>query len=185
VGHIPVAKPSPIPRTLRFPRRGLAVACFLLAFVVLIAVIAAEAYPRGVKVDVGPQHWVGVMPASGLTVNQPVHVAEPRVWVVKQSSGNVLALYDVSPSVERCVINWRPDLLFRNQTGWLRSPCHGDTYDLSGTCVYECPRDMDRYGTRVSGGQVQIHTGDHTLIEGTVRDSSMTATHAANVQLAP
>jgi hypothetical protein len=44
---------------------------------------------------------------------------------------------------------------------------------------------MDRYEARVSGGRVQILVGDHTLIEGTVRDSSMIATHAANVQLAP
>jgi len=164
----------------------MAIALVLAGFVALVAVVAIAAYPTGTKVDqlTGVQ-WVTVARADDLQPNQPVRIFDQRVWIVKQPSGEILALYSTSPSVERCVIPWRPDFLFRNQKGWFRSPCHGDTYDLSGTCVHDCPRDMDRYEARVSGGRVQILVGDHTLIEGTVRDSSMIATHAANVQLAP
>jgi len=185
VGDIPVAKPSPIPRTLRFPRRGSAIALVLAGFVALVVAAAIAAYPTGSNVDqITVPQWVTVERADDLQPDQPVHIFAQKLWLVRQPSGDVLALYDVSPSVERCGISWRPELPFRNQTGWLRSACHGDTYDLTGTCVYECPRDMDRYQTRVVGGDVQICVGPRALIEGTVRDPSMIATHATNAELA-
>jgi hypothetical protein len=67
VGDIAVAKPSPIPRTLRFPRRGSAIALVLAGFVALVVAAAIAAYPTGSNVDqITVPQWVTVERADDL-----------------------------------------------------------------------------------------------------------------------
>jgi hypothetical protein len=161
VGDIPVAKPSPIPRKLRFPRRGLAIALVLAGFVALAAVIAIAAYPSGSKVDqvTGP-HWVTVARADDLQVGQPVHVFDQKFWLVKLDSGEVLALSH-KDSRGGCTIPWRPDFQFNGHKGWFRDPCSGSTYNIEGIKAFgPSPRNMDRFTVRVYGNDVQVMMAD-------------------------
>jgi len=90
-------------------------------------------------------------------VNQPVRVVEGRLWLVKQESGEVLALYQKDPRLG-CTVPWRPDFEFRGRTGWFRNPCHGQTYDLGGSCVAgPCVRGLDRFQVRVADREVQVN----------------------------
>lgn len=93
--HVPVAKPSPIPRW-SFPRRGLAIAFVLVGFVALVAVVGMTAYPVGSKIDDGP-HWETIARADQLEAGQPYRLAAHRLWLVKLQSGEVLALSSKDP----------------------------------------------------------------------------------------
>jgi nitrite reductase/ring-hydroxylating ferredoxin subunit len=160
VGDIPVAKPSPIPRTLRLPRRGLAIALVFAGVVALIVVAAIAAYPTGSKVDqvTGP-HWVTVARADDLQVDQPLHIFEQKLWLVKLDSGEVLALSHKDPR-RGCTVPWRPDFVFSGIKGWFRDPCYGSTYDLNGHKVFgPSPRGLDQYQVQVNGGEVAVWVG--------------------------
>lgn len=160
MGHIPVAKPSRIPRW-SFPRRGLSVAFVLAGFVALIAVVATTAYPTGSKIDDGPR-WESVASASDLQVGQPMRAA--RLWLVKLESGEVIALSHTSQHLG-CIIGWRPDFKFEGRTGFFRDLCQGSTFEITGARVYgPAPRDMFRYETRVYGDDVQIYSTADGLI---------------------
>jgi nitrite reductase/ring-hydroxylating ferredoxin subunit len=167
VGDIPVAKPSPIPRTLRFPRRGLAIALVLAGFVGLVVVAALAAYPTGSNVDqITVPQWVTVARANDLQPDQPVGIFAQKIWLVKLDSGEVLALSYKSP-FRGCTVPWRPDFVFHGIKGWFRDPCQSATFDLTGACfAAPCPRGMDRYPVQVVGGKVQVKVGTGALISG-------------------
>jgi hypothetical protein len=161
VGHIPVAKPSPIPGW-SFPRRGLALALLLAGLIAVMGVILVTAYPTGTRIDDGP-HWETV--TSDPPTNQPVRVitADYKLWVVHLGTGEVLALSSHDPG-RGCEIQWRPDFNFDGHKGWFRESCLGTTYALNGVKIFgPSPRGMDRYEARVYGGDVQIFFGPKTL----------------------
>jgi hypothetical protein len=163
VGDTPVAKPSPIP-TWKFPHRGFVITCVLAGIVVLIVVGATAAWPTGPKVDqaTGVQ-WVTVARADDLQADQPVHVFEQKLWLVKLDSGDVIALSHVSTrvtSLAGCTVPWRPDFVFADVKGWFRDPCSGTTYDLNGFKVFgPAPRGLDQYEVQVKGGEVAVRVG--------------------------
>lgn len=166
MGHIPVAKPSPTPRW-KFPRRGFAIACVLAGIVVLIVVGATTAWPTGPKVDqaTGVQ-WVTVARADDLQADQPLHIFEQKLWLVKLDSGEIIALSHKSPFLG-CTVPWRPDFKFKGITGWFRDPCQSGTFDLTGSCFApQCPRGMDRYPVQLVNGQVQVNMAEGALIAG-------------------
>jgi Rieske Fe-S protein len=157
VGHIPVAKPSPIPRW-SFPRRGLVIALVLAALVALVAVTFVTAYPTGSKIDNGPV-WNPVATTDQLQAGEPVHVLNLRLWIVKLESGEVLALSSIDPR-NGCAIPWRPEFTFDGRQGWFRDPCHSSTYDLDGARVFgPSAHDMHRYDARVTRDKIEVRTG--------------------------
>ena len=167
MGDVPVAKPSPIPRKLRFPRRGLAIALVLAGFVALVVVGAIAAYPTGSKVDqVTGVQWVTVARTDDLQTDQPVYIFEQKLWLVKLDSGEIIALSHKSPFLG-CTVPWRPDFKFKGITGWFRDPCQSGTFDLTGACFApQCPRGMDRYPIQLVKGQVQVNIAKGALIPG-------------------
>lgn len=69
----------------------------------------------------------------------------------------MLALYQKDPRLG-CTVPWRPDFEFLGRKGWFRNPCHGQTYDLDGNCVFgPCIRGLDRFPVRVKDGRVQVN----------------------------
>jgi nitrite reductase/ring-hydroxylating ferredoxin subunit len=155
-----------MPRTLRFQRRGLAIALVLAGFVVIAAVIATEAYPTGVSAPPDTPYWVKVMRSDILQPDQPVHIFDQKVWMVKLDTGEVLALYHGDPYLG-CAVPWRPDFTFMNMKGWFRNPCQSQTYDLTGACFDgPCVRGLDRYETRVNNGDIEVRVGPGALIQG-------------------
>ena len=153
MGSIPVADPAPY-RRLHLSRRGFLVLALPLAVAAVVVTVIAFALPTGVKV--GTARWVDAGTVDALAVNEPVRDAEHGIWLVKQESGEVLALSQRDPHLG-CTVPWRPDFEFQGRRGWFRNPCHGETYDLAGVCHFgPCPRGLDRFPVRVRDGRVQV-----------------------------
>lgn len=165
MGAIPVANPSPVRRPHLSPR-GLLIVALPLALLGAFAVLLAVAWPTGP--NVGRARWVDGGDAEALVAGQPVRLAEQGVWLVKQESGEILALWQRDPHLG-CTVPWNPDFEFNGRRGWFRNPCHSETYDLDGTCVFgPCVRGLDRFPVRIRGGRVQINAGQ--LIPGPPRE---------------
>ncbi|HSP55560.1 MAG TPA: Rieske (2Fe-2S) protein [Dehalococcoidia bacterium] len=155
MGTIPVANPAPVQRP-HISRRGLLVLALPLAVIAFIVIGVAFAWPAGPKVE--PARWVDAGSFDALTADQPIRFPEGRSWLVKQESGEILALFHVDPHLG-CLVPWRPDFEYLGRKGWFRDPCHSETYDLDGHCVFgPCVRGLDRFEVRVSDGQVEVNT---------------------------
>ena len=141
MGTIPVANPSPM-RKPRF-RREVAIIGALLSVVGTLAVVAVFVWPTGSKVD--RAGWVTVGNADDIPLWQPVFNAEHRFWLVKLGDQTFLALSRRDPHLG-CSIPWNPDFELMGRKGWFRNPCHDETYNLNGECVFgPCIRGMDRF----------------------------------------
>ena len=150
MGSTPVANPSP-PRRWRFSRRVVPLAFLALAVVALIAIGVAVIWPS----NGADSEWVAVARADELSVNDPLSV-ESDAYIVLLESGEILALSRIDPHLG-CKVPFVPDFTFRDNTGWFRNPCHGETYDLTGVCYAgPCPRGLDRYEVRVRNGDVEV-----------------------------
>jgi nitrite reductase/ring-hydroxylating ferredoxin subunit len=80
--------------------------------------------------------------------------------------GKLLVEEGLAPSP--CLVPWRPDFEFLGRKGWFRNPCHGETYDLTGTCFSgPCPRGLDRFSVMVEDGKVLVDP--NALILGPTR----------------
>ena len=150
MGSTPVANPSP-PRRWRFSRRVIPLAFLALAVIALIAIGVAVVWPS----DGADSEWITVARADELAVNDPLLV-EGDVYLVLLASGEILALSTIDPHLG-CKVPFVPEFTFREVTGWFRNPCHGETYDLTGVCIFgPCPRGLDRYEVRVRNGDVEV-----------------------------
>jgi hypothetical protein len=164
VGHIPVAKPSPIPRW-KFPRRGLALSCILAGTVALIVVGLVAARPTGPNVDgITVPGWVTVADVDELQTDQPLRIYEQKLWLVKLDSGEMVALSQ--KGYRGCTVGWRTDFTVDGVKGWFRDPCQGVTYDLNGYKLYgPAPRGMDQYEVKIVNREVQVRVGPGAVIE--------------------
>ncbi len=160
MGSIPVANPAPYQRP-HLSRRGLLVLALPLAVFAFGVTVVAFVWPMGAKVE--PARWIDVGTVEALSVNEPVRVTEGRFWLVKQETGEVLALWQRDPRLG-CTVPWRPDFEFAGRKGWFRNPCHGQTYDFAGRCVSgPCVRGLDRFPVRVRDGQIEVNVGQVIL----------------------
>lgn len=97
---------------------------------------------------------------------------QEEYWLVRQPSGEFLALYARDP-VSRCIVGWRPDYTFMGRTGWFRDSCRGSTYDLVGRCFAgPCPRGLDRFTIEIQDGKVVVNL--KSPITGPAADSQAT-----------
>jgi len=161
MGSIPVANPSPLRRP-HLSRRALLALALLLALLLIIVITLSFAWPASTTRE--PARWIDAGPESALAVNQPLRNVEGRFWLVKLETGEILALSQTDPH-EGCTVPWRPDFEFAGRKGWFRNPCHGETYDLDGTCVFgPCLRGLDRFEVRTRAGRVQVNVA--VLIAG-------------------
>jgi len=167
MGHLPIAQPTPR-RTWHFSRRVIPLALLVLGAVAVFGVALAVAWPtpENVRQITHGPNWVAVAWVDALAVNEPVRIVEHRIYLVKLESGETLALYQKDPRPNfGCTVPFNPRFEFAGHTGWFRNPCHGQTYDLTGTCFDgPCARGLDRYEVRVQDGHVQIDV--NTLILG-------------------
>lgn len=151
MGSTPVANPSP-PRRWRFSRRVVPLAFLALAMVALVAIGVAVVWPS----NGADSEWAALARADELDVNEPLAV-EGDVYLVRLESGEILALSTIDPHLG-CKVPFVPDFTFRGDTGWFRNPCHGETYDVAGVCIFgPCPRGLDRYEVRVRDGDVEVN----------------------------
>lgn len=155
MGSIPVANPAPYRRP-HFSRRGLLVLALPIAAVAVIVAVVAFAWPTAPNTE--PARWVDAGAADGLAVNQPVRNVEGRFWLVKQESGEIIALSQRSTyHLRPCTMPWRPDFEFQGRKGWFRDPCSGSTWDVDGRIMFgPAPRSMDRYRVDIRDGRVFV-----------------------------
>jgi cytochrome b6-f complex iron-sulfur subunit len=147
----------------------LAIALVLAGLVALVVVTAIAAFPTGPKVDqLTGAHWVTVARADDLQVDQPLHIFEQRLWLVKLNTGDILALSQKSTHLG-CTVPYRPDFVWGGIKSWFRDPCSGSTWDLNGHKVYgPAPRGLDQHAVQIVGAQVQVLVGPNSLIENAV-----------------
>lgn len=166
MGHIPVAKRSPIPREWQFPKRGLAIVLLLVGVFAVGGVILAITWPT----DPGPSAvtLVRAGKVSGLEAGQPVRPEGEPFWLVKEPNGTVIALAIRDPRTG-CTIPWRPDFTFEGRKGWFREPCHGSTYEADGNKVFgPSSRDMDYYEVSIRGDEIYVNTAEIICSNGLV-----------------
>ena len=153
MGSIPVAHPTP-PRRLRVSRAAALIA--IIAGILTAASLALIAFAWPATPSEPANQWVRLARAEELPVNEPVVVREHRLFLVKLESGEVLALSRRDPRLG-CTVPWRPDFEFQGKKGWFRNPCHSQTYDVTGHCVFgPCARDLDRYPVAIVNGEVLV-----------------------------
>jgi nitrite reductase/ring-hydroxylating ferredoxin subunit len=155
MGSLPVANPAPLRRP-QLKRRLLVFVVLPLALASVSAIVLSFAWPQ--QATAPHPDWQRLADARELSVGEPVHVAEHGIWLVKQDSGEVLALWERDPHLG-CAVPWRPEFEFQGTKGWFRNPCHAETYDLQGVCHFgPCPRGLDRFPAAVVDGEVWVDT---------------------------
>ncbi len=106
-------------------------------------------------------------------IGRPQQFLEGKFWLVRLSQTEVIALYWKDPELG-CTVPWREHFRFtdprtgESREGWFRNPCHGQTYDLDGRCVYgPCIRGLDRRPVTVTNdGGITVNNTDLRLIKG-------------------
>ena len=166
MGHIPVAKPSPILREWTFPRRGLLIALVLVGMLAVGGAALTTAWPTGVHVDqIEHAHWVRLAGVDELEVDHPVRKIEQRLWLVKLRDGSAIALSQKSTHLG-CTVPWREEFVFDGKTGWFRDPCSGTTWDINGFKVFgPAPRGLDQYPVRSVNGNVEVNVNPQAIIQ--------------------
>ncbi len=164
MGSVPTANPSP-PRRWRFSRRAVPLMFLAAGVLAIVAIGVAMVWPS----NGADSEWAALARADELAVNAPLAV-EGEVYLVLGESGEILALSQIDPHLG-CKVPFAPDFEYMGHTGWLRNPCHGETYDLTGVCYFgPCPRGLDRYDVRVRDGDVEVSFA--RLTEGPDRATS-------------
>jgi Rieske Fe-S protein len=140
---------------------ALVVAAFVISFV----------WPQ--EAVATPREHVAAGNISDFEIGRPQQFLEGKFWLVRVSQTEVIALYQRDPKLG-CTVPWRENFRFidprtgQSREGWFRNPCHGQTYDLDGHCVYgPCIRGLDRRPVTLSNdGSVVVNISDRRLIPG-------------------
>jgi Rieske Fe-S protein len=134
---------------------GIAAIVIVTAFLAFLWVEEDESVPSGI-VEAGR--------VTNLELRYPVFFEKGHFWLVRLDGDEVIAIYARDPN-RGCTVPWRPDFSFRGPDGrdvkgWFRNPCHGQTYDIQGRCVFgPCIRGLDRFDVKVSDGEIFVDTG--------------------------
>jgi len=91
------------------------------------------------------------------TLGMPTLFEEDDIWVVRLAGDAFLALYDRALD-SACPLQWRPEFVFMQRSGWFVDACSGSTYDLTGRCFSEACRGsmLDRFSVVVNDGRVVV-----------------------------
>ncbi len=126
--------------------------------------IPAFGYLFSKKNDILPAGWTDVADASAIPPGAPQEVLFRRkridgwktidertsAWVVKQASGDIIAL---APGCTHlgCAYHWS------GEDKHFICPCHTSSFGLDGKVLAgPAPRALDRYETRVVNGKLQV-----------------------------
>jgi nitrite reductase/ring-hydroxylating ferredoxin subunit len=89
-----------------------------------------------------------------------VFFEEERFWVLKQPSGEIIALYDRDP-LTGCTVPWDPNRELLGKTGWFHDACSQSVYDLTGACFSgPCEIGLNRLNVREVDGAVIVDMSD-------------------------
>ncbi len=79
------------------------------------------------------------------------------VWLVLLETGDFIALTDRGLEQD-CPLEWRPDHVFMEASGWFVDACTGGAYDLVGRCFAEGCRGrlLGRYAVAAERGEVIV-----------------------------
>lgn len=85
---------------------------------------------------------------------EPESGEKNTAWVMKDESGNVLALSPVCKHLG-CTVNWNSNAQFKNE---FFCPCHFGRYFKDGTNVPGTPptKPLDKYKTKIENGRLLI-----------------------------
>jgi hypothetical protein len=100
-------------------------------------------------------------PIERLRPDEPVYVSTMGFYLVRLSSGEVVALSEQEARSEDrqsgCVIRYRETLQGAGRTGIFRSDCTGTLYDLTGTPIAGSAPPMKRHPVRRSGDRIIVN----------------------------
>lgn len=162
---IPIlGKISILAQALPWPWRiGLGVPLLLGTVLALLAAISwftGSGYKPPEQIDAGR--------APDFAIGSRTYFKEERVWLVRLTDGQFLALYD-RDTESGCAVSFRAEYKFMGRTGWFRDACHGSVYDLTGRCFDgPCQRGLDRFTVDVRGDNVVVKLRE--LLAGPPRD---------------
>lgn len=153
MGSIPVAQPTPR-RTWHFSRHVVPLALLMLGVVAVIGVALAVAWPTP-----EPGTTISAGSVGNYEPNSVTHLEDSHFFLVRLADGSFLALHDLATGHLNDPIEWRPNFTFDGETGWFRSPFHGETYDREGSLVAgPAARGMDRYPLKIAEGRIIVDT---------------------------
>jgi nitrite reductase/ring-hydroxylating ferredoxin subunit len=94
-------------------------------------------------------------------IGAPIYYELDRIWVVRVSEDEVLALYDKDPH-SNCQALWYVNEEFMGSKGWFKEPCMDFHYDYAGNCFGEgCEQGLNRFPVSVGeGGEVLLDVSD-------------------------
>jgi len=149
----------------------LALTTALALALVLFAFVVSFAWPQDAVAT--PKEHVTAGNINDYEIGKPQQFLEGKFWLVRLSRDEVIALYWKDPKLG-CTVPWREHYRFTDprtgeaREGWFRNPCHGQTYDLDGRCVYgPCIRGLDRRPVTVTNsGGISVNIADRRLIKG-------------------
>ncbi len=169
MGSIPVAKSSP-PRRLTLSRRAIGLALLAAALAAMVVLALTFGWPEGGA----PPRRIAVGEVEDFAPGSVTTFQEEEFHLVRLPDGEFLALSMLDPhgkllvqeglATSPCPVRWRPEFEFSGQKGWFRNPCHGETYDLTGSCFSgPCPRGLDRFPVTVVDGVVRVNVSELIL----------------------
>lgn len=78
-------------------------------------------------------------------IGDPIYREVDRIWLVRVSEDEMLALYDKDPH-SKCQALWYENEEFMGTKGWFNEPCMDFHYDYAGNCFDErCERGLDQF----------------------------------------
>lgn len=134
--------------------------CVVPALVVLVAVgVLAVAFLGSTCIRGGADTSFS-MSVERLKVDDPVYISSKGFYLVRPSSGEVIALSDQEVRREDrlngCLIRYRETAQAAGRTGLFRDDCSGVLFDLTGKPVEGNAPPMKRLPLTISGGKVKV-----------------------------
>lgn len=82
-------------------------------------------------------------------IGEPIYREVDRIWLVRVSEDEMLALYDKDPH-SKCQALWYENEEYMGTEGWFNEPCMNFHYDYAGNCFDErCERGLDQFPVRI------------------------------------
>jgi len=107
-----------------------------------------------------PEHLVAGR-IGEFEVDSPKYFEDERIWIVRLTSGEILALSDHGLG-SGCPVPWRPRHEFTGKQGWFVDACSGTAYDLFGRCFSQECRGalLGRFAVDMTGDEVIVRLRD-------------------------
>lgn len=106
-------------------------------------------------------------PLDDFPLGSVTPITNGRFFLVRQSDGGVLALYQKCTHLG-CAVPWEPSL------GQFVCPCHASAFEMDGQVINPpAPRPLDRFPVELADGIVRVDTGQRIERDRTGSDDAV------------